>query len=510
MNRMPGGQALGTTLNDLPTVARTRSGVEFSPLEDTWVYRDGVKTMRLAFNALAAPVSLRTGLKHVLKWYVENESPSHVANLFSRFKHFSNSLTLGEEITSTDLINYRSTLNGATAWYLGALSGLLKRWRAMCIPGVSKDAATFLRTVRTKGNRKGQAVLTMDPEQGRFTDVELEAILETLRTAYESGEIEKGAYVLALLFIALGPRPVQYAALKVCDFQVLETEAGRTYMLSVPRAKRREQLARSSFSRRTLIPEVGALLREYTEEVKREFTVLLPDPNQAPMFPAKIRRSIEPQGFEYHRTSLSLINWFRSTVGTLSVRSERTGDFLNINPTRFRRTLACRAADEGHGELVIAELLDHTDTQNVGVYVEATPGMMERIDRAVALKLAPLAQAFAGTIITDESQATRASDPTSRIRDPRCDPRRPVGNCGQFGFCGLLAPVACYTCRSFEPWLDGPHERVLEFLIGERDRLLVQADKRVASINDRTILAVADVVRRCAEMKGEPIGDTNG
>ena len=502
-------QGPGTTLR-LPNLARTRSGVEFSPAEDVWVYRDGVRTMHLAFNTLAAPEELRAGLKHVLKWYAENESPSHVANLFSRFKHFSGCIMLGNSIACTDLLNYRSKLNRATGWYLGALSGLLKRWHAMGIPGVSDDAAAFLRTIRTKGNRKGQAVLTMDPEQGRFTDVEFESILATLRIAYDTGDMDKGAYILALLFIALGPRPVQYAALKVCDFQVLETPGGRTYLLSVPRAKRREQMARSSFSRRTLIPELGELVREYTNDLKVEFSGLLSDPHQAPMFPAKIRRSIEPRGFEYHRTSLSLINWFRSTIGKLSVRSERTGDYLNINPTRFRRTLACRAADEGHGELVIAELLDHTDTQNAGVYVEATPGMMKRIDRAVALKLAPLAQAFSGTIISDESQARRANDPTSRIRDPRFDSKRPVGNCGQFGFCGLLAPVACYTCRSFEPWLDGPHERVLEFLIAERERLLVQADKRVASINDRTILAVAEVVRRCTDIKRESMGDLNG
>jgi integrase len=466
--------------------------------------------MHLDFNAVTASAAIRTGLKHVLKWYVENESPSHVANLFSRFKHFAASVRLGEDITSTELINYKTTLDGATGWYLGTLSGLLKRWYALCIPGVGHDAANLLRSIRIKGNRKGQAVLTMDPEQGRFTDMEFEAILDALKAAYQRDEIEEGAYVLALLFIALGPRPIQYAALKIRDLQVLETSDGKTYLLSVPRAKRREQMARSSFTRRTLIPEIGELVRAYADEVKKDFEGVLPDPTDAPMFPAKIRTSVEPKGFEYHRTSLALIQWFRLTTNKLLVHSERTGGPIKMTATRFRRTLGCRAADEGQGELVIAELLDHTDTQNVGVYVEATPGMMERIDRAVALKLAPLAQAFAGTIITDESQATRANDPTSRIRDPRFDSSAPVGNCGQFGFCSFLAPVACYTCRSFEPWLDGPHERVLEFLIKERDRLLVQADKRVASINDRTILAVADVVGRCAEIKGEPIGDLNG
>jgi hypothetical protein len=161
-----------------------------------------------------------------------------------------------------------------------------------------------------------------------------------------------------------------------------------------------------------------------------------------------------------------------------------------------------RAAAEGHGELIIAELLDHTDTQNVGVYVEAVPGMIERIDRAVAMQLAPLAQAFAGVIIENESQARRAGDPSSRICGPQFDASmKPMGNCGKHGFCGLFAPIACYTCYSFQPWLDGQHEAVLEHLITERERLLASSDIRIASINDRTILAVAEVVRRCEEIR---------
>jgi len=159
---------------------------------------------------------------------------------------------------------------------------------------------------------------------------------------------------------------------------------------------------------------------------------------------------------------------------------------------------------EGHGELVIAELLDHSDTQNVGVYIEARPEIVERIDKAIAFRLAPMAQAFSGVLIENESHATRHADPTSRICDPRFDPTmRPIGSCGNYGFCGFLAPIACYTCVNFEPWVDGPHQAVLEHLVDERDRLSKDADARIAAVNDRTIIAVAEVVRRCEVWKGE-------
>ncbi len=61
----------------------------------------------------------------------------------------------------------------------------------------------------------------------------------------------------------------------------------------------------------------------------------------------------------------------------VNVKSERTGENLFINARRFRYTTGTRAAREGFGELVIAEPLDHQDTQNVGVYVKNIPEHVE-------------------------------------------------------------------------------------------------------------------------------------
>jgi hypothetical protein len=179
----------------------------------------------------------------------------------------------------------------------------------------------------------------------------------------------------------------------------------------------------------------------------------------------------------------------------LEVTSERTGEPIHIAPIRFRRTVGTQAAAEGHGELIIAELLDHSDLQNVGVYVAATPEIVERIDRAVAAKLAPLAQAFAGILVDGKTEPN--GPPELRIVAPQYSKSfASVGTCGQHGFCAFAAPLACYTCANFRAWLDGPHEEILDHLVAERDRLM-QVDMRIAAVNDRTILAVAQVVEMC-------------
>lgn len=488
----------------LPVLARTRSGVEFDPRLDRWIYRDATDNVHLDFSKWLVTDKFIVSAKLSLLWYAEHMSPAHLSNMHERLGHYLRVVCDGriaplEEITSADLINYRSTLTRTTSWYLGSLSGFLKKWHSLGYSGVTTDAAALLKQLRTQGNQKGEAVLTHDPIRGPFTDMELESLQSSLDRGYVSGEVDREGYLLAYLFMLLGQRPAQYAALKVRDVGVAYAKDGTAvYTIRVPRAKQRNQLSRAEFKDRVLIPQVGELLVHYSKEVLAVFHGLLPDALDAPLFPARRRRGGEPDGFEYHRTAQTIADLLERTLRRLSVVSERTGQSLHITATRFRRTVATRAAMEGHGELIIAELLDHTDTQNVGVYIEARPEIVERIDRAIAMYLAPMAQAFSGVIIDDESQAKRSGDPSSRVCDPRFSPSmKPMGNCGKHGFCGFLAPIACYTCVNFQPWLDGPHEAVLDYLIGERDRLAAQTDLRIASVNDRTILAVAEVVRLC-------------
>jgi integrase len=492
----------------LPKSARTRGGASFDPRSDLWAYRDGVHPVHLDFRSLVGLTpELQASLKSTLLWYAESRSPGHLENLFNRMQHFAEFLrtTMSGCITSisaTELLSYRSSLERNDQWYLGSLAGLLKKWHALGLSGVTADAILLLKSLRLRGNQKGVAVLTMDSRYGPFTDIELGGIQAALHEAYADRRVDLASYLLAELFILLGQRPVQYAALKVCDVSVRRTRDGdEQYLLRVPRAKQRNTTLRSTFTERIVLRDVGVLLVEHAGQVRARFSGRLTDPLQAPLFPAG-NECQSSRGFEYHHTSEGVRAWLQATLGKLSVKSERTGKPVHIVPLRFRRTLATRAVEEGYGELVIAALMDHTDTQNVHIYVEATPAIVKRIDRAIALQMAPLAQAFAGVLIKGESEATRGNDPSSRIVDPRIDPSMsPMGSCGQYGFCGLLAPIACYTCVYFQPWLDGPHEAVLEHLLQRREQLQGTTDKRIAATEDRTILAVAQVIRRCEELR---------
>ena len=108
-----------------------------------------------------------------------------------------------------------------------------------------------------------------------------------------------------------------------------------------------------------------------------------------------------------HLSSSMVGNRLKKIASKIGLVSERTGELINIFATRFRRTLASRAAREGYGVLIIARLLDHTDTQNALVYTENSPEHLKSIDKAMALQLAPIAQAFSGTLVRQEKDAKR-------------------------------------------------------------------------------------------------------
>lgn len=489
-------------------VVVTRDGFVASSSGKIWTLRSLTASHCFNFHQFdCLSEELVASLEKVVTWYLENKSTPHAQNMFSYFLRFARHVAeqrrgIIEEFTSTDIINFKGSLSREHMYFLSSIAGFLKRWEQLGYPGITKDVPQLLSGLRLPGNRKGEAVRTMDPIKGPLSDIEFEALQESINRLYADDRLSLEEYVLVWLFIALGSRPVQFAALKIADFSTSTLDGATIFTLKVPRAKQRDALPRSEFKENLLIPQIGELLAKHIERVLVAYGHKLSDPSELPIFPQD-RVAVDLPGFAFHSTASRLGKMLEEALDRLSLKSERTGKTIQITPRRFRYTLGTRAAMEGAGELVIAELLDHSDTQNVGVYVESRPEIVERIDKAIALQLAPLAQAFCGMLVGEEAQASRGDAPSSRITSVLPGHgRAPVGNCGKQGFCGFAAPVACYTCSKFQPWLEAPHESVLEQLIQERERLLGSGgDLRIASVNDRTILAVAEVVRHCSEIK---------
>jgi integrase len=445
--------------------------------------------------------------RHVLAFYAKTSAPSHARNLFERCKHYLES-TVGMPLFSVEsLISYRSMLDKKTEWYLGTLRGFIRQWAYLGYAGISSDTLSLLDKWTLKGNEKGYAVQSMCPDSGPLTDIEMEGVIAAVVTAYGEGRLELIDACYAMILAMTGRRPSQIAGLKLIDL----IQQSDRYFINFPRAKQRNQLWRTAFNKFAVVEDLWLLLQQQAVAVRLAFADRLGEVPvklvpELPLFPVleavDVHFDLKGQlrGDRLHVPSASVKDAIDRVAKTIKVISERTGIPVRLNPTRFRYTLGTNLAREGKGEYVIAEALDHSDTQNTGVYVRNIPEIVERIDKAMALQLAPIAQAFHGVLVVSERDARRGGDRNSRISNGSAN----LGTCGSYGFCGALAPVACYTCNHFQPWLDGPHEAVLDCLIQERDSVLEQTeDRKIAAINDRLILAVSDVVNRCRAMKNE-------
>lgn len=447
--------------------------------------------------------------RRVLAYFAKTHSGSHTANQFWRCKAYFESTVCQTPFSIESLISYRATLSDSTEWYMAVIRGFSRQWVRLGYGGITEDAQRLLDKWTLKGNFKGNAVLTMCPESGPLTDIEMQGIVTGLLDAYHEGLLSLSTTSCAMIIVLTGRRPVQVSALKIKD---IGKERGK-FLINFPRAKQRGAGWRSEFKKNVIVKDLWRLLIKQASAVRKRFASMtgqkkLPQEvwKELPLFPAEIKSSTYAQlseklsGDYLHLAVLRINEMMSSLAKTLSIVSERSGVPMRLNPSRFRYTLGTNLAREGKGVYVIAEALDHSDLQNAGVYVRNMPDIVKRIDNAVALQLGPIAQAFKGVLITSESEARRGTDPSSRISNGEGN----VGSCGSYGFCGALAPIACYTCSHFQPWLNGPHEEVLARLIEDRDRVADQTgDYKIASINDRLILAVSDVIHRCKVFQGE-------
>lgn len=183
----------------------------------------------------------------------------------------------------------------------------------------------------------------------------------------------------------------------------------------------------------------------------------------------------------------------------------RSGSMLKVTTRRLRYSLASRMVQEGASPYAVAAALDHSDLQNVNTYFDVHDGVVDHINSAVAMELGARAQAFA-ELVEHERDAVNGDRLTARryFGDREKDIFEPIGTCGHNAVCNVAAPLGCYVCPKFQAWMDAPHDLVLDHLIDRRTRReQLGLDGRMVGLEDELIAAVAGVIGRIAEIRGE-------
>ncbi|MBS0556681.1 MAG: site-specific integrase [Proteobacteria bacterium] len=494
-------------------LAVSKDGYEFNPSDDHWRLNKDVQISLV----LPGPVDARTkaGFRNALQRYAEEASARHTENMVTRFKRFLRD-TGAARIDVTDLVNWRAKLGMDEQWQLGGLKGFLLAWHDYGFEGVSKEVVDLLEGWRIQGNEKGVAVASGCPESGPFTDLELAALFDWANMAVATKELafEDYAYLLTLAMTAR--RSVQIAALKGRDLVQENGKGSPMFRLNVPRAKQRGLKFRGAFRSLAIVEDLYLVLQQQHRYSVAAVSAVIGqdiDPvlaGEVPIFLnrgrlkgvrdlGQIRALLSRDTLDaLHATTAALSSALQRCARASTARSERTGEFIRLSATRFRHTRGTKLRREGFGPFVIAELLDHSDIQNVRVYTDNTAQEAVIIDELVGAQLAPFAQACLGKLVHSEREAIRGDDPRSRVPNDR---QHAVGTCGNYGFCAS-GYRACYTCFHFQPWVDGPHEEVLADLYAEKNRTRdAGCADVVVNANDQLILAVEHCVLMCNEAR---------
>lgn len=489
----------------LPELARTLDGFDFEPRADVWELRGLGGRQVFRFDNLTDVLGpeVLLGYQQTLLWALENHSASTCALYHRAFDDTITDLcdyaeTNGatyrlDKITTAEVLDMRVICNARSPRSWRALAPLLLKWSNLGYLGNTPEVAKVLEKVRGDKVINCSPVETLCPLTGPLSVIERDEFDTKLNERFANGTLSDDNYALLFLLRTLGCRPAQLSLLKTKDVIQRERKSGgHEYFIAIPSVKRR-QVIRSGFKNRLLSDDFGAFLWGLAKRIETEYANRITDASEAPLFGLRDVRDDEfLEGLEYHRSASTMSKYISFLAGTIGCISERTGEPMQLNGYRFRYTKGTAMAEEGHAQAVIAEALDQTTLGSVKQYTAVTGKFHARYNKALSMRLATTAQAFAGVLISTSDQ-----DAGEAIRSPEITGTfEPIARCGKFGFCKFNAPIACYTCVSFRPFKEAPHEVILEHLLRERERYLGNSNKTLAVTEDRTIVAVMQVILR--------------
>jgi hypothetical protein len=355
--------------------------------------------------------------------------------------------------------------------------------------GVARQHSDFdmrvlrlLQSITAIGNAKGHHVRFRHPTKGPFSPDELLLI----RNAIDAGNGSEKDRALVMLHLELGHNPSATARLKNSDLIRYEAAMLIRYHLDVPRVKKRT--AHRETKRRPISNKLGILLESLQAGSSGDPLIhWLP--------------GISPDS--------SITHALRRFARSSGLVSPRTLKPLVVNARRFRFSTATHMAEEGASLFHIAEILDHTDTQNVRVYVQTVSSIADPVAKATDAALAPLVRRFQGKIV--DASETQIFDGLPNQMIPAAAPHLGivhlnaggVGMCGRDvrkdGLCRLLPPVSCYLCPSFAALSDGPHQEMLDSIEAFLRESEATSDRRIKMQLDEVRVAIQQVIRQVRE-----------
>ena len=231
-----------------------------------------------------------------------------------------------------------------------------------------------------------------------LSEYELKNLIGCMTKEYKEGSMTMNDYLLVMLMIYSGRRPMQIAQLKRKDLYV----KNNGNYLNIPRLKQGDSF-RTEFSELRIGDNLFNSLSELKSVVKvfvqSEVGDILSEEelNNLPLFidpnffnsAYKLDKLYENNFFNLHMSSKRITSRVQAVCKRVSKDKNK-----KINSRQLRVTLATRLALKGYGLGTIAKALDHSNLKSVLSYAKNNEEFSFRIDQAINDSVSPYIASF--------------------------------------------------------------------------------------------------------------------
>ncbi|MCU6502422.1 site-specific integrase [Rugamonas sp. A1-17] len=287
--------------------------------------------------------------------------------------------------------------------------------------------------------------------------------------------------VMAHLNWELGLRAEQVAGVEERNLKEVQGPSGvRYFHLSLIRLKQRTY--QSSYRNRVVSERLAKKIQQLILLKEEHFGQ---QPGERPIFVDVRNRRVSP-------------GMVRNAIVQICEKAQLD----SCSSTFLRHNMAQKLADQGTPGDLISDMLDHTTKVAARHYVAATPAIAKIKARALGKNATykELMSLMTGALI----HRKEADDPTKIVRGMVAT--RYIGNIGTCGLetdtaCAKNPIYSCYTCRKFQPFIDGEHGNVVAALRSEVQLMLDQSldlgENKVVLQLEKTIEHASDILARC-------------
>ena len=299
---------------------------------------------------------------------------------------------------------------------------------------------------------KGKDVIMELPNRGPLTLREQHLFREAMASidTERLSIVELQGMVALKLGQVLGARNIQVVKL---TFGNIGTGENGAPFINLPRAKQRGHRRNNQVKKRPITKSLFELI----ELLKARYSDLLKEKVKSEQ---PILRNLSNTNHKITSLRLRPPVFFKRILSI----EERLNLGFKVTNRRLRKTFCTQLIAKGTPLKVVAELMDHTDLQQLEVYYRHTHHVAKKLDDVLQSEAKDVIDAFAGKIVNPNE----ASQAGQQIFAPTKDQKlHLIGSCASKTPCSLNPPLSCYGCASLEAFDDVDHKSVVENFVSE-------------------------------------------